>query len=165
MYQIRDTILEVNTKNIIHNINEIKKYIGKNSDIMPIIKNNAYGTYIDEKLDIFEKTKIKIVGVAIVDEGIYLRKKGYQGDIFILNQPLEKEINAIYKYRLTIGISSIDFIKKLGAYSKKTFKVHLEIGTGMGRTGINPNRTKEYIDEIKKYKNIEIERNIYSFFL
>lgn len=165
MYQIRDTILEVNTKNIIHNINEIKKYIGKNSDIMPIIKNNAYGTYIDEKLDIFEKTKIKIVGVAIVDEGIYLRKKGYQGDIFILNQPLEKEINAIYKYRLTIGISSIDFIKNLGAYSKKTFKIHLEIGTGMGRTGINPNRTKEYIDEIKKYKNIEIERNIYSFFL
>lgn len=102
MYQIRDTKLEVNIANIIYNINEIKKYIGKNVDIMPIIKHNAYGTYIDEKLDIFEKTNIKIVGVAIVDEGIFLRKNGFKGDIFILNQPLEKEIKAILKYNLIV---------------------------------------------------------------
>lgn len=164
MEKIRGTKLEVNTKNIIYNINQIKKLVGENVDIMPIIKDNAYGTYIDDKIEIFEKTNIKIVGVAIVDEGIYLRENGFKGDIFILNQPLQDEIDTIAKYNLICGISSIDFVNKLGK-SKNNFKVHVEIGTGMGRTGVNPNKFKNYIDKIKEYKNITVDRNIYSFFL
>lgn len=162
MDQIRDTKLEVNTKNIIYNINQIKKFIGKDVDIMPIIKNNAYGTYIDDKLQIFEKTNIKIVGVAIVDEGIYLREKGFKGDILILNQPFSDEIETIAKYNLICGISSIEFLEKMGK-SKYEFKVHVEIGTGMGRTGINPNRFEKYMNKIKEYKNIKID-GIYTHF-
>lgn len=164
MEKIRETKLEVNTKNIIYNIKQIKKFVGEKVDIMPIIKDNAYGTYIDDKIEIFDKTNIKIVGVAIVDEGIYLRENGFKGDILILNQPLKDEIDTIAKYNLTSGISSIDFLGKLGQ-SQNNFKVHLEIGTGMGRTGINPNRVKSYIDKIKEHKNISVERNLYTFFL
>ncbi len=154
--------LEVDTNKLINNINEIKKYIGKNVKIMPVIKDNAYGTYINERYDILEKLGIDIVAVAIVDEGIILREKGYKGEIFILNQPLEQELDSISKYNLIVGIGSIDFLKKIGN-KKDKYKIHIEVGTGMGRTGINPRRIEEYLEEANKYSNIIID-GIYTHF-
>ena len=55
-----------------------------------------------------------------------------------------------------MGISSDHFVDDLGKF-KEEVKVHIEIGTGMGRTGVHPKRTEEYIDKIKKYPNIIID--------
>lgn len=154
--------LEVNSNNIIYNINAIKKYIGSNVDIMPIIKDEGYKTYLDRHIEIFEKTNIKIVGVAIVDEAIKLRENGYKNEIFILNQIYDADISNIIKYNITVGIGSIKFLAKLGEYNEK-IKIHIEIGTGMGRTGIKPERTEEFINEADKYSNLEIE-GIYTHF-
>lgn len=154
--------LEVDTNKVINNILEIKKYVGNNVDIMPVIKDHAYGTYFEENLEIFKKTGIKIVAVAIVDEGIRLRELGYEGEIFVLNQPLKEELDSIAKYNLIVGIGSIEFLKEF-CKRKDTFKIHIEIGTGMGRTGINPNRIHEYLNEAYKYPNIIID-GIYTHF-
>ena len=97
-----------------------------------------------------------IVAVAIVDEGVFLRKIGYKKDIFVLNQPDTEEIEKIIDNNLIVGISSDHFVDDLGKF-KEEVKVHIEIGTGMGRTGVHPKRTEEYIDKIKKYPNIIID--------
>ncbi|MGI6607272.1 MAG: alanine racemase [Peptococcia bacterium] len=155
--------MEVNVDHIIHNITAIQQYLGPGVEIIPVIKDNGYGTKINDRLDIFTKTKTKMVAVAIVDEGVYLRECGYNGDIFVLNQPLEAEIPAIARYKLIMGIGAISFLNKLGQYPNHTFKIHMEIGTGMGRTGINPNRALEYLQEAQKYPNIIID-GIYTHF-
>jgi len=150
----RPTIMEIDLNAFEHNVNELQKYVGENVKIMPILKANAYGTQINTILDMVNK--FDIVGVAFVDEGITLRELGYEKEIFILNQPYENEIENITKYNLTIGVSSNDFLEKIGN-TNKNVTVHIEIGTGMGRTGINPVRVKEYIERIKQYSNIKIE--------
>lgn len=78
MQRVWEAKLEIDTSKVINNINTIKKYVGKDVEIMPVLKDNAYGTYIQERLDILHKTNIKIVAVAIVDEGIKLRESGYK---------------------------------------------------------------------------------------
>ena len=88
----RQTYLEVNLSNFKHNIKEIKK-IHQNKEIIPVIKANAYGTYINKRLDIINE--FNIVAVAIVEEAIYLRELGYKKDILVLNQPYIEEINDI----------------------------------------------------------------------
>jgi len=150
----RPTIMEINLNNLEQNIKEIQKYISSNSIIMPIIKANAYGTYINYRNDILNK--FSIVGVAITDEAVGLRNNGYTKDIFILNQPYITEIDKIIKYNLTIGLSELSFLKELGK-RKKPIKVHIEIDTGMNRTGIKYTQTKDFINKIKQYPNIEIE--------
>ena len=162
MQRVWEAKLEIDTNKVINNINTIKEYVGENVNIMPVLKDNAYGTYIQERLDILDKTNIKIVAVAIVDEGVELRKKGYTGDIFILNQPLKQELESIAKYNLIVGIGSIDFLKEIGQ-QPYNYKIHIEIGTGMGRTGIRPSRINEYLQEAIKYPNITID-GIYTHF-
>lgn len=149
----RPTVLEINLNNFEHNVKQIKEYVGNNVNIMPVIKAGAYGTYINKCIEIINK--FDIVAVALVDEAIELRRLGYKNEIFVLNQPYKDEIEKIVTNDVTIGISSDSFLKELGESGKKV-KVHIEIGTGMGRTGINPSRVEEYINTIKGYSNIEI---------
>ena len=151
---LHPTIMEVNITNFKHNINEIKKYLNNNIKIMPIIKANAYGTYLNTRLDILNL--FDIVGVANVSEGIFLRTIGYEKDIFVLNQPSTNEVENIINNNLIVGVSSNDFIDALNNINN-TIKIHVEIGTGMGRTGINPIRSLEFVNKIKLNKNIVID--------
>lgn len=150
----RPTILEVNVSNFKYNMDQIKRRLNTKTTIMPIMKANAYGTYLNTKLEILNK--YEIIGVAIVDEGIALRKIGYKKDIFILNQPYISEIGKIVENNLVIGLSSLKFLKELQKQNK-IIKVHIEIETGMGRTGIAFEDIEKFIKELKETKNIEIQ--------
>lgn len=96
----RPTVLEINVDNAKYNIKQIQKLIGDNITIMPVIKANGYGSYINKRLEFLND--FNIVAVAIVDEGIELRKLGYKKDIFILNQPYVDEIDKIIEYNLIV---------------------------------------------------------------
>ena len=150
----RPTVMEVNLSNLEHNVIQIQNYVGNDVKLMPVIKANGYGTYINKRLDFLNK--FEIVAVAIVDEAVEIRKLGYQGEIFVLNQAYKDEIEKIVNYNITVGISSMSFVEELGKRTEN-IRVHIEVGTGMGRTGINPARVEEYINEIRKYHNIIIE--------
>ena len=150
----RPTVLEINLDNFEYNLNQIKNKLKPETKIMPVIKANAYGTYINKRLDILNK--FDIVAVAIVDEGEDLRKLGYEKEIFVLNQPDINEIEKITKNNLTIGLSSIEFLKEVKKQNKD-LRVHIEIETGMGRTGVALEKVEEFIEEIKNTKNIKVE--------
>ena len=154
----RPAWLEINLKNLKYNIKQIQNKIGPNVKIMPVIKASGYGTYINQRLDVINQ--FEIVAVANVDEGVYLRQIGYEKEIFVLNQPYESEIKKIIDYNIVVGIISYEFAKKLAETGKKV-KVHVEIGTGMGRTGVHPYKIEKYLKELAS--NIIVE-GIYTHF-
>ena len=154
----RPTVMEIDLNNLGYNITQIQNYVGNNVKIMPVIKANGYGTYINRRLDVLNM--FDIVAVACVDEAVYIRELGYTKEIFVLNQPYESEIDKIINYNIVVGISSLDFAQKLSELENDV-KVHIEIGTGMGRTGVHPNRAAEYVNGLAK--NIHIE-GIYTHF-
>lgn len=156
----RPTIMEVDLNNFKYNVNQIKQYVGENVKLMPIIKANAYGTWINKKLEIINN--FEIVAVATVDEAVQIRNLGYENEIFILNQPYIDEIEEIVNYDITVGVCSVEFIRQLKKVNKKV-KIHIEIETGMGRTGVKVENLKEFILLIKESENIEIE-GIYTHF-
>lgn len=155
----RQTILQVSTNAFFKNINNIQSYV-KDKKLMPVIKANAYGTYINKNLDLIKN--FDIVAVAMVSEGIELRKIGYKNEIFVLNQPFMEDIDNIEKYNLTVGVASIEFIRIISKCNYK-FNVHLEIETGMGRTGIEIKELEEILSEIKTYSNIDVQ-GVYTHF-
>lgn len=150
----RPTVMEVDLDAFDNNVNQIRNYVGKDVEIMPVIKANAYGTYINKCID--KINEFNIVAVATVDEGVSLRKNGYKNKIFVLNQAYKTEISKILEYDISIGLSSDEFLKALGN-TRKEVDVQIEIGSGMGRTGIHPERAQEYIENVQKFSNINIE--------
>lgn len=150
----RPTIMEIDLNSFEHNVNQIQKYIGNSVTIMPVIKANAYGTHINFMKEVIEK--FDIVAVALVDEAVELRKHGFSKEIFVLNQPYKDEIEKIVKYNITVGLSDVSFLEEIGKLTDP-IKIHIEIETGMGRTGIDSINVINFIKKIKNYSNITVE--------
>lgn len=68
----RPTVMEVSMDNFKYNIEQVKKILKSNTTIMPIMKANAYGTYLNTRLDLINE--FNIIGVATVEEGVDLRR-------------------------------------------------------------------------------------------
>ena len=150
---MRATIMKVDTGKFKENIKKIKAYVG-NKKLMPVIKANAYGTYINTRNDLI--SEFDIVAVAIADEAVFLREQGFKNEIFILNQPYIDELDDIIKYDITIGLSDETFLEKILEIKEK-IKVHLELETGMNRTGIKLDNLSSFMTKIKKNPNIIVE--------
>lgn len=156
----RQTKLIIDIQAMINNLNTIKK-LQPGKKILPVLKAGGYGIGLEAISEFIEKTKIDNVATAIVDEGITLREKlKYKGEIIVLNQPALEEIKNIVKYDITTSCCYMEFLEKLDETAKeqkKKAKVHIEIETGMGRTGVQFKDLSEFIDKAISLKNIEIE--------
>ena len=147
-------ILEVSRENFFKNVDSVRKKVGNSVEIMPIVKANGYGSYINRDIDVMNR--FKIVGVARVLEAIDLRKRGYNGDIFVLNQPFIDEIDDICSYNLVVGVSSIEFLEEV-VKTNKNIRIHIEVETGMGRTGVSDKDFSIFLDYVSSNNNILVE--------
>lgn len=160
---MRPTILSINENNFKYNVEQIKRYVGENKKIIPVIKADAYGTMINKRLDLIKD--FDIVAVAIADEGVALREEvGFKNHILILNEPYKEDVVDIVKYDLTTGAASLSVIEALNEEAIKQNKivnVHIELETGMNRTGFFVEDLKVSLEKIKECTNVNVE-GVYS---
>lgn len=162
----RQTELIIDLDAMEHNYNEIKK-MHPDKEILPVLKASGYGIGAENVAKFVNKVGIKKLATALVDEGVVLRAGwGYNGEILVLNQPLVEDIKNIVEHNLTTGVCYIEFVEELNKQAKaenKIAKIHIEIETGMGRTGVQSSKLQEFIDKVKMLKNIEVE-GVYTHF-
>lgn len=162
----RQTELLIDLKAMEHNYKEIQK-LHPNKKILPVLKASGYGIGARNVKAFIDRLGIEMIGTAFVDEGIFLKESlAYQGEIVVLNQPAKEEIVNILQYDITPGVCYIEFLKELNKEAEKINKianVHIEIETGMGRTGVQMKHLKEFMRETKKLPNIKIQ-GIYTHF-
>ncbi len=142
-------ILNINTKNLIHNYNFFKK-LKKNLIVAPTIKANAYGLGDKKVFNLLLKNSCKHFFVATLDEGLKLKNKNKFINIFILNGLQDYNIQNFLNTNLIPVINSIEeYIRIINSGLK--FAIHVD--TGINRLGIPIEKTKE-IDF--KNKNIQL---------
>ena len=157
---MRDTYLEIDLKAVAENIKIIKEYVKGKAEVAPVIKADAYGEGAEHFKQALEENGIKTIAVALTDEAINLRKAGFEQKILILNELLESDLEEIIQYNLTPRISVYEIAEKLNNLAQKANKIiniHLEIDTGMGRTGIKPSEAEHYAQRIQQLENLKIE--------
>ncbi len=153
------TFCEINLNSFQHNIEAIRKLVGS-SEILPIIKSNAYGHGILPVANKLHEIGINVLGVAWAEEGKKIRLSGNKAKIHIIVPPLNEDIDTIIEYDLQCSVSRIDFCEEL---SKKALKhgkciaIHVFVNTGMNRDGIDPETAIEFMSQISKLEGIRIE--------
>lgn len=157
---MRDTFMEIDLNAVSENIKKIKEYVKGKAEIAPVLKADAYGEGAEHFKEVLEENEIKTISVALTDEAIPLRRAGFTQKILILNELSESDLEDIIKYDLTPRISVYEIAEKLNNFAEqanKKINIHIEIDTGMGRTGIKPTEAEQYVEKIKQLKNINIE--------
>lgn len=145
---------------IASNIKNIRAKVDKNSGIIGIIKADAYGHGSVETAKVLLDNGADWLAVAVVDEGLNLRKNGITAPILLLGYTPELRLNDVINNGFIQTVYSYDTAKKLSdaasALGKKAV-IHIKIDTGMGRIGYRVNEeSADEIVKISKLPNIDV---------
>lgn len=126
--------IEINLKNLEHNVRELKKIMPPNCRLMAVVKADAYGHGANEICMYLEKTGVTDFAVATIEEGIRLRKYGIRGDILILGYTSVYRAAELKKYNLMQTLIDYDHAEALNRQGISV-KAHIKTDTGMHRLG------------------------------
>lgn len=146
---------------ICHNINEVKRVIGPEVKVMPVIKADGYGHGAVPIAKELNKIGVDAFAVAILEEGITLRNHGIKQPIVILGYTSEYQYSSLIQYEIEPTVFCYEMaesLSKIASALGKDAKVHIKLDTGMNRIGFKP--TKESLEIVKKISelpNIKIE--------
>ncbi|GEC92016.1 MULTISPECIES: alanine racemase [Brevibacillus] len=148
----RETWIEVNLDAIKKNIRAIRRHIPEQTKIMAVVKANAYGHGSAGVARHALEYGATSLAVAILEEGIVLRKAGIAAPILVLGfTPLSRVKEAV-AWNIELSAFQTDWIKKADKMVKSTafsnrLNIHINVDTGMGRLGV---RTKSGLLSVVK---------------
>ena len=153
------TKLELNQNFLKKNIQFLKSKIGNQTEIIAVLKANAYGFGDILLAKRIIKEGIKNIAVADFEEGSRLRNNGISSSIMIMYPGLNN-LKPIIENNLEPTIYSFEMLNRLileGKKFKNKIYFHLKIDTGMGRYGFLPSELKSAIIKIKNEQNLKIK--------
>lgn len=162
---IRPTFAEVKLSHIDENLDSIRSIV-KPSKIMLIVKANAYGHGL-KGVTLHLADRVDYLGVAVLEEGVYLREIGIKTPILVMGGVWNDQIPQYIRNDLTLTASSVEKLEQIDQIAenlKKKVRVHLKIDTGMERIGVHYYNAETLLKTaLSCRKNVEIE-GIYSHF-
>lgn len=162
---IRPTKVEVDLNTLKNNFNLIKQ-LASPSKVNIVLKANAYGHGLVRIAKLLEEIGADYLSVAVVEEGILLRKAGIKMPILVLGGVWGNQVPLFINYDLHITASSLEKVKQINEIStqlKKKAKVHIKIDTGMERIGVHYYNSDKFLESVYKCENVLVE-GIYSHF-
>lgn len=159
------TWVEVDLDRLSRNLDRIRRMLPGGTRILLTVKADAYGHGAVQVADAASKL-VDIFGVATLDEAIELKEAGIRNKILILSPILATEVPPVVSARLAVTISSREVAGELSRQALEngeTIDVHVEVDTGMGRTGVSLEDAKEEIGYIASLPAVRLD-GVYTHF-
>ena len=156
---------EVHTGLIQHNVAIIAERVAP-AKIWAVVKANAYGHGAVPVAQAALAAGATGLCVAIVDEGVALRRAGITAPILVLSEQPAELAEFIVGYQLTPTITTsrgAAVIGNLAAQQQRTVPVHIKIDTGMHRVGVAPEELRQLVSYMGSQPSLTIE-GVYTHF-
>ncbi len=156
----RPTWAEVDLNALTGNFQIIKSHVGAAVKVMAVVKANAYGHGAVACSRRLEAAGADWFGVALPEEGIELRGAGITKPILCLAGFWEGQAGACLQHNLVPTVYRNDNIAALDAAASdrgEVADVHVKIDTGMGRLGVRWDEVNDFVETLKRFKNIRVD--------
>jgi alanine racemase len=161
---VRTTWAEINLSRLLRNLKAIRSHV-EPAKVMVIVKANAYGHGLVEVAK-FLAPHVDYFGVAVLEEGIHLRKAGIDTPILVLGGIWGNQIPQYIKHDLTLTAPSVERLEQIEDAAGKLgipAKVHIKIDTGMERIGVHYYSAETILEASQKCRFVQVE-GIFSHF-
>lgn len=157
----RPTVAEINLGSLKFNVGQLQKKIGAGSQMMAVVKANAYGHGDVGIAKALELLKIPFLAVAYLEEGIRLRERGIKSRIVILTGGQEpNHFPELHHYKLTPVFYDLHYLTAYNDFCRNKHKinpVHLKFDTGMNRLGFPAYQVAQVFRKLPNLKNLKFE--------
>ena len=152
------SLIELSKSALTQNLRFLKKEIGKDVRISSVIKGNAYGHGIKPFVPLAEKCGVNHFSVFDANEAFQVRQCQTKSDTqimimgFIDNEGLEWTIEndiSFYVFDLTRLEQAKNIARRIGVPAR----IHLQLETGMNRTGLKGEDVVKAVEQIKTSPN------------
>jgi alanine racemase len=149
MTSTRPTWAEVSRSRLVHNHDLLRRLAGAHTELLCVVKANAYGHGLEECAQALEANGARWFGVTSVEEGLELRRvlpeaRSPDSKILVMCGIWEGEAEATLEHDLTPVVwdpRHIDLLEDAARRLRAApgdCPVHVEIDTGMSRQGVQP---------------------------
>jgi alanine racemase len=161
---VRATWAEVNLGRLSRNLQAIRAHVAP-ARVMIIVKANAYGHGLAEVAKQLGP-QADYIGVAVLEEGIFLRELGVTAPILVLGGIWGDQVPQYLQHNLTLTAPSVERLEQIDDVAARMgvkAKVHLKIDTGMERIGVHYYNAQTLQEAALHCKHVEVE-GIFSHF-
>lgn len=158
-FRQRPTYLRVDLDAISKNLGVLRKQVGEGTQIIAILKANAYGHGLVPVALKLADEGVKFFGVAFLEEAVMLRHAGIEAPILILGGLVGYQVKHFLDYHLDITASSLYKAQQISEEAKRmnrVARVHLKIDTGMNRIGVRASNAVDFAVQAARLPNIEL---------
>ena len=157
---LRPVWAEIDLDAIAYNIQNIKRLAG-DKEVIAVVKADCYGHGAVDVVPTLIENGASRLAVAVLTEGIELRKSGIKEPIMILGYTPSYLGEELINFDIEQTVYDLDYAKELSDIAvsmNKKAKIHIALDTGMGRIGFIPNeQSLKDVVEISKLPGIKIE--------
>ena len=136
---MRPTEARIDAQALMHNLREARKHVPQ-ARILGVVKADGYGHGAAIAARAFLLAGTDWLGVALVEEGLALRRVGITAPIVVLGGQYE-DYGTLLDHQLVPLVYRPEMIDGLAAAARSrgvTADAHVKIDTGMGRIGVLP---------------------------
>ena len=156
----RATRAEIDLRAFRHNLQNLRNYLAPQTQIMAVVKADAYGHGAVPCARIAVASGADYLGAGVIEEGIELRKSGINTPILILGSIFANEVEDLVYYDLATILCNLPLaqaLSKEGRKQNKIVSVHIKLDTGMNRLGVSPKYSTTLLDQIHNLPNLKVE--------
>ncbi len=160
------TWAEVDLDAIATNTRAIRRWVGERVQIIAVVKADAYGHGAIPVARTVLTAGADRLAVHRLGEGIALRQVGIEAPILVMAPLMPEEAPEVVRWRLTPTLSIIEAAQALDAAARgagRVIPVHVEVDTGMGRAGISPEDTVDFLRALWTMDGLQVE-GLYTHF-
>jgi len=123
---------------------------------MPVVKADAYGHGAAHVAKRLAAEGARVFAVAVVEEGLELRRAGILQQILVMGWIGEDQLPALASGGLTPNVHSVEQLQELKKFCERediSIRAHLKLDTGMTRLGVLPDdlpRILELLDTVRE---------------
>jgi len=162
--RLRPTYAVVDLARLRANLDAIRAHVAP-ARVMVTLKANAYGHGLEAVARALA-SRADAFGVALVEEGIALRRLGLENPILVMGGIWTRQIPLFLEHGLTLTVPSLARLRDVeeaAAARHAAARVHLKIDTGMERIGVHHYHAEELLEAAARSTHVEVE-GIYSHF-
>ncbi len=156
--ETRPTWAEIDLRAFDRNVAAIASRLPSGTKLIALLKADGYGHGAVELARRCKPEQVAMIGVALLEEALELRRAGIALPILVLGPLNEQQVRLALEHDITLGVPGPEELKIVaGVAREREVAIHLKLDSGMGRMGVVESELPHVMEMLRSAPRLRVE--------
>jgi alanine racemase len=155
---LRPTWAEIDLGAFDRNVASLASLLPVGTRLIAMLKANAYGHGAVELARRCKPEQVAMIGVALLEEALELRRAGIALPILVLGPLNEEQVRLALEHEVTLGVPGPEELEHVARVARdRDVAIHLKLDSGMGRIGVVESELPRVVELLRSAPRLRIK--------